>query len=584
MPDDARLAALEARVAALESELARLHARAPLSAVTSRPVRGASPPPLSHPQGVVGTALRSDDLVGKLGIGLLLVGVAFLLKWSIDQGFLTPLVRVGGAALLGAVLVAAGVRLRTSRGALASLLAGGGVAVLFGSLFAGALLYGFVGTGTAFALAAVLTAASYALSVRARLPLLAPVATLGALGFPVVLYEPPHALPLALGFAALVLVGGAALWHRTGWRGLLVALAAGGWTALALLRYKAGPLSGTERMAMQLAVVVAWAAVGLVPLLRHGLATMSGAWTRVHALFQPEALALWTSAVAAYTLTSILWPLGGGAGQGALALALAVAYGIAAHRTRSAHAEALFTASAGLVLAGVYHGAPETMRPGLWVLATALAATYARRRTWTAAADVAEGAALVALVVAVVYATFETSPTGAGALALLLGAAAVFALVAGGQGRAGLRRNRRARPFALLVGAHALVLAALRYAFHEAAQGAALVSGTWGLYAVALVVAGIRRRRDDVRLMGLSTLALTVGKMLLFDIRALPMEARVVIFVGLGLLLLAVNYAAPHLLRGRSASPGGAPGADAPKAGPLEAQAPDGPVQPPPSP
>ena len=43
----------------------------------------------------------SEYWLNKIGIGLVLFGVAFLFKFSVDQGWLTPLVRLGFGVALG---------------------------------------------------------------------------------------------------------------------------------------------------------------------------------------------------------------------------------------------------------------------------------------------------------------------------------------------------------------------------------------------------------------------------------------------------------------------------------------------------
>jgi len=549
IPDFQRLAQLEARVTALEAELARLSALPPASAPRLDPISGA-PPPLASPKPSwfrsSSAVFTGEEVLGKVGIALLLVGVVFLLKWTIDQGWLTPGVRVLGAAALGAALVAGGLRLRTSRPALAGVLAGGGLAALYGSLFAASLLYGMMAPGVALALAALVAAASVGLAVWADLPLLATVGTIGALALPLVIYEDPASLRLTLGFVALVVAGGTAAWHRMRWPGLLAALALGAWATLAVLRWKAGFLVGTERHLFQAVVVLTWAAVGLVPLAaRRAEGEETGVWAALPRLLRPVPLAVWASAVGFFGLTALLWHFSDPA-QAALALALGLGYGAAAWVRRDEAAEALGFAT--LLLAGwaAAVGLPEAMRMGALVAVAAAGALGARQRIWTSLARVADGLALLAVVGAAVYygdhAGYDTTALGVVAAFAGVGALAVAAV----------RVAPRIRP-AYLLGAHAFALVVLRYALKPLPLSTAWINGAWGLYAVALVVAGLRTGHDRLRTLGLGTLALTVGKMLLFDLRGIPMAARVVIFVGLGGLLLAVSYFAPGLLR-RSAS------------------------------
>ena len=53
--------------------------------------------------------------VARAGVVLLLVGVSFLLRMGVEQGWLTPAVRVAGGVIIGVALSAFGLRARTSR-------------------------------------------------------------------------------------------------------------------------------------------------------------------------------------------------------------------------------------------------------------------------------------------------------------------------------------------------------------------------------------------------------------------------------------------------------------------------------------
>lgn len=72
----------------------------------------------------------------KIGIGLLLFGAAFLFKFSIDQNWITPPVRVGIGLSLGALLVLLGLRVYGERRAFSQVLLGGGIGVFYISGYA----------------------------------------------------------------------------------------------------------------------------------------------------------------------------------------------------------------------------------------------------------------------------------------------------------------------------------------------------------------------------------------------------------------------------------------------------------------
>jgi uncharacterized membrane protein len=73
--------------------------------------------------------------VARAGVVLLLVGVSFLLRMGVEQGWITPAVRVAGGVAIGVALSAFGLLARTSRPAYSQLLVGGGVVAFYLSAF-----------------------------------------------------------------------------------------------------------------------------------------------------------------------------------------------------------------------------------------------------------------------------------------------------------------------------------------------------------------------------------------------------------------------------------------------------------------
>ncbi|MBP6014619.1 MAG: DUF2339 domain-containing protein [Alphaproteobacteria bacterium] len=116
------------------------------------------------------------------GIALALSGI-FLVIYSIEQGYLSPLVRVIMAGVFGALmLIAAQIILARGKVAngdrIAQALSGAGIAVLYGALFSASTVYGFISSPLAFAAMAAVTALAVVLSLRQG----PPTAILGMIG------------------------------------------------------------------------------------------------------------------------------------------------------------------------------------------------------------------------------------------------------------------------------------------------------------------------------------------------------------------------------------------------------------------
>lgn len=146
------------------------------------------PTPLPPPPKKVRPAISWEQQIGARlpvwigGIALALSGI-FLVKYSIDTGLLSPAVRCALAGLLGLALLGGAqwvtARKTVANGArIAQALAGSGIAVLYGSLFAAGTVYEFFSPALTFAAMAGVTATAVLLALRHG----PPIAMLGMVG------------------------------------------------------------------------------------------------------------------------------------------------------------------------------------------------------------------------------------------------------------------------------------------------------------------------------------------------------------------------------------------------------------------
>ena len=76
--------------------------------------------------------LRSGEWwLNKIGITLLLFGIAFLFKFAVDQNWITPSVRVGVGLAVGVCLLMVGLRVYEDRRPFSQVLLGGGIGTLY---------------------------------------------------------------------------------------------------------------------------------------------------------------------------------------------------------------------------------------------------------------------------------------------------------------------------------------------------------------------------------------------------------------------------------------------------------------------
>lgn len=81
-------------------------------------------------------------------------------------------------------------------------------------------------------------------------------------------------------------------------------------------------------------------------------------------------------------------------------------------------------------------------------------------------------------------------------------------------------------------------------------QGQLALSALWALTGVVALVAGLRRDVRDLRVAALALLAVTIGKVFLYDLATLTAGWRIASFLALGLLLLGAGFAYQRLRPG----------------------------------
>lgn len=131
-----------------------------------------------------------ENLINKIGITILLIGVAFFVQYSIGKGWIGPLGRMGIGIGIGGALLGLGHYLRNRFRAFSSVLVGGGLAVEYITIAMSFQFYGNeigLSQSLAFVMMIVITGFAVALSLLYNKRALAIIALLGGLVTPLVL-------------------------------------------------------------------------------------------------------------------------------------------------------------------------------------------------------------------------------------------------------------------------------------------------------------------------------------------------------------------------------------------------------------
>jgi len=505
--------------------------------------------------------IRSEDWLGRVGIGLLLVGLAFLFQYAVDVGWLVPPVRVGFGAVLGGVLLAGGLRSYNTHRRVGQTFLGGSSATFYATVFAAYQLYDLLAYPYAFAAMVAITVFTFALAIQQDDALLGVVGQAGGLATPFLLYSDAGSLPGFVAYVSLVLGGGMAIYLVRGWRSLLWTSVIGGWATLLVA---AANLAWVDRSMMDLwslqgGLTFAWLTLGGLPVVRAVLHQQNpdrwsvprlqgSAWLERELDKRPPYFLVNASPLLALGGMRMVWGDVGDATWGILGVAGAVLYAGTAigirrwnlRRYASAHA----LAAAVLLAYGLSEGVGgSTLLLALSVEAAALIVIGSRLSDATLRRA---GHGLAGLV-AVWWAGRIWEPE-IGAARLVSGAAlselAVLGLALGVSTQLASSRGRGGYRLAV----HAGWLAWWWNELLPLANAQAYISAVWGLTAVALLVGGTWRQTPRVQYLGLATLALFVGKLFLVDLAALPALWRIVLFLASGGFLLLLSYSLPGLI------------------------------------
>jgi uncharacterized membrane protein len=560
--DDAlekRIHELETRLERTEARLYSLESKSVVTFVPSRPAQAPAARPMAPFEPLPAwnevprterPAIDVERMIGanwlsKLGMLVLVLGVAFFLRYAIDQGWITITARIVLGVLGGIALFATGDLLRwwdrTRFNVYAQVLAGGGAVITFFSFFAS---YQFpeyrAATGMTLELSSVLlavTAAGLGLYAAIRgTPILAMEAV--GLGTLASLFGSNFS-----GFSVIytVLLAGAAVAAAT-WRRWPLVLATSVFAAyLNLLVLHAQEVDAWQLMYGTLGLLAIFT---IAPLTGRAVkeGPVEGLWGFVTGGSWLAAWGLGLYSIARLAIGIDTWdgPLTGVLALGALLLAL---------YARDTHVNARWGwAGAFVVLSLVW---PALQFEGVWqsfgwaaLVAAATLALWVRDhrvvRTYVAAVGVVFVGRLLffemAQMLNEVLDALQPLPSFAlGGTALL---AAWF--VCG-------RNGSRTEPTARVVLALALTVPIL---YASGALDGFAVPIAWTLEAVVLVITGFMFSVRDLRLGALGMFGLVLARIFFVDLLELDLAVRIITFIAVGGLLLLASFLFARRKRG----------------------------------
>ena len=514
---------------------------------------------------------KSEYWLNKIGIGLFLFGVAFMFKYSIDQGWITPPVRVGFGLFLGIVLLITGFYTYASRRHFSLVLLGGSIATFYITGFATFQLYALVSYQIAFAFMVSVTFLAFFISLRQDEAILSLIGVLGGLGTPFLLYTGSGSLPALISYTCLILGLTSAIYIYRGWLSILWVSVIGGWMVFLFCYIKGIPenpqMAIKDCWALQLGIIYGWFVFWILPLIREILCEKNPVrWPKPSINLSSEYLSkdfsdflkshmhllTVSTPLIVLALTGNIWSLssstlgwlsmGGSFFYVFVALILkrwnvikALAY------THVLVALLLLTVAVCLLLEG------DVLFFALTAEATALHFISYRlsdRGTMIYAH-------LLFIVLAMLLANrlinMETEGT---AILNTQALTEVVVILAGFIASLLVKSSDEKQIYRFCV--HAAILGWFYRELFTLPNGQGYVTIAWGIYAVIILLCGLRLNYKLLVTVAMGTLLMVVGKLFLVDIASLKAIWRILLFLCFGGMFLLLSYYFNTLWRSKS--------------------------------
>ncbi|HEY1629905.1 MAG TPA: DUF2339 domain-containing protein [Rhizomicrobium sp.] len=526
-----RLKAIETRLTRIEETL-KLAPAAVVAPAAPKPA--ATLPPRAKPE------FKPGNWLGVIAVICFVLAAGFIVKLSIESGWLTPARQIGLAGLLGFALIATGLALLRADRAYASLLPGGGVVVLYLTTFAAHRLYGLIGFEPAILITGCVSGVCVFLYTEIKHEAYAITAAVGAYVSPVILglgtaevFSLYYFVICSVAFATI------SIWLRSR---VLILISA--YLALFMSGAIAIGISGQEKLlASLLALQFVIFTTGTV------------AYTVLHKTPMREAEA-WAAlpvltlfyAFEYFLLDGITPSLAPWISLGFAGLLVALYFGARRLIAEGLSSQSLIMAFATIV---VFHSGylvlwPDDYKPYLLapiVLGLAFVPGELRWGShWRPGIIPAIALLIVAAIGYVTIVTDLAEDRSATVAAGMLGFLAMWAALA----FAPKLRQRTANGHLLLGAAHVLAVLGSYYLTHDISSLA--VSASWLFYAVAVLAFAYIRKDKVMAQSALFVLGFAAGKALLFDAANAPTVVRIfcllltgVVLYGCGLFMRRVN-------------------------------------------
>lgn len=220
----------EKEVAVLEttdSPAVDLHTNEALEAPDNLPDK--NQPPAKKEPSIDFERFIGENLLNKIGILVLVIGVGIGVKYAIDRDLLSPLVRILNGYGVGIALLIMAIRLKAKYHDFSAVLLSGAMAVFYFITFAAHSFYNLIPQLPTFGIMVLFTLFTVFASVRYNRQITAHLGLVGAYAVPFLLNKEPGNLTVFFSYIALLNLGILALAFQRSWKTLFYSAFAFTW-------------------------------------------------------------------------------------------------------------------------------------------------------------------------------------------------------------------------------------------------------------------------------------------------------------------------------------------------------------------
>jgi uncharacterized membrane protein len=163
-----------------------------------------------------------ENLISKIGIAVLVIGVGIGAKYSIDNDLISPLVRIILGYSIGAALLVLSQRLKTKYENFSAVLVSGAMAIFYFMTFAAYSFYDMISTITAFALMVLVTIAAVGAALNYNKQFIAHIGLVGAYCVPFLLSEGKGQALVLFSYMAIINAGILVVAFKKYWKPLFL--------------------------------------------------------------------------------------------------------------------------------------------------------------------------------------------------------------------------------------------------------------------------------------------------------------------------------------------------------------------------